>query len=148
MLNIDWNAPKTPCKTEGCNWPNYHVCLVGKEDRTHEFPELCRPYIPGQRGRASRAGEGRFGYMTEEHKEALRQAQNRIWADRLAANAPRNKQIVADYDSGLGIRELRAKYGIGHGTVVKILHDARDRGEVVIRTRGYMEYGKRITKTA
>lgn len=148
MLNIDWNAPKTPCKTEGCNWPNYHVCLVGKEDRTHEFPELCRPYIPGQRIRKSRSGEGRFDYMSDDHKEALRQAQNRIWADRLAANAPRNAKIVEDYDSGLGIRELRAKYGIGHGTVVKILHDARDRGEVVMRTRGYMEYGKRISKTA
>lgn len=147
MIDIDWNAPKTPCQTPGCGWPNYHVCLFGKEDKTYLFPELQKPYQPGYQ-RKSRAGTGRFGFMTEEHKEALRQAQNRIWADRMAANEPRNKQIVADYTAGLGVRELRTKYSIGHGSVIKVLHDARDRGEVTIRTRGYLEYGKRVQKTA
>jgi hypothetical protein len=142
MIDIDWNAPKTPCKTEGCSWPNYHVCLVGKEDRTHEFPQLREPYIPGRKRRASTAGiNGRATYMSDAHKESLRTAQNNIWADHHARNAERNAKIAADYKSGLSIREVRSKYGIGHGTTIKILHEARDRGEIVMRARGYLEYG-------
>ena len=30
---------KKPCQTEGCDHPNWHVCLVGKPDT---FPELLK----------------------------------------------------------------------------------------------------------
>lgn len=144
---IDFTRPRTPCQTDGCNWPNYHVCLVGKEDRTDEFPELKQPYIPGRRPRLSQAGlGGRALFGSDEHREKMRQHQQGIWAEHHARNAERNKAIVADYEDGLAMRQLRAKYGIGHGTVVKILHDARDRGELVMRTRGYMEFGQRKQK--
>lgn len=146
MLNIDWNAPKTPCQTPGCSWPNYHVCLHGKEDRTADFPDLLKPYIPGQR--RSGIGSSNFNYRSDIHRARLSAGARERWAPHHAANVDRNNKIVQDYTDGLGMRELRAKYGIGHGTVVKILHDARDRGDVVIRTRGFMEYGKRVEKSA
>lgn len=144
---IDFTRPRTPCQTEGCNWPNFHVCLVGKEDRTHEFPELREAYIPGQKNRASRAGtNGRAVFGSAEHVAKVRATQQANWAAHNARNADRNKQIVADYETGLNIRQLRAKYGIGHGTVIKVLHAARDRGDLVMRTKGYMEFGQRKQK--
>jgi len=147
MEQIDFNRPRTPCQTEGCNWPNYHVCLVGKEDRTHEFPELLMAHIPGQKKRASTAGlNGRSTYMSEAHIESIRRTQQANWAAHHAANAERNTKIVADYESGLNIRQVREKYGMGHGSVIKVLHEARDRGELVMRTKGYMEFGQRKQK--
>lgn len=142
---IDFSEPRTPCQTEGCNWPNFHVCLVGKEDRSHEFPELQQAYIPGQKKRRpSEAGKnGRALYMSDEHRAKTSASAQARWASHHARNAERNKNIVKDYSDGLNLRQLRVKYGIGHGTLVKILHDARDRGDVVMRTKGYMEYGQR-----
>lgn len=146
MLNIDWNAPKTPCQTEGCDYPNYHVCLVGKEDLTHLYPDLLQAYIPGQRGKASPFA--RFGFRSDAHREAISASQKARWAKIKEANRDRDRQIVEDYKSGLGTKQIRIKYGMGHGTIVKILHEARDNGEVEIRTRGYMEHGKRVQKIA
>lgn len=148
--NIDINdRTKTPCanKDLGCPVPNFHVCLIDKEDRTHEFPELLQAHIPGVRTKPSKSGtNGRAVFGSPEHIAKVRATQQAKWAAHNAANADRNRRIVADYEDGLNIRQIRAKYGMGHGSVIKILHAARDRGELVMRTKGYMEFGQRRQK--
>lgn len=144
---IDFTQPRTPCQTEGCNWPNFHVCLVGKEDRTHEFPELQAPYIPGQKNRTSKAGtNGKAVFGSPEHIAKVRATQQRNWAAHNARNAERNKMIVEDYKNGATTRQVREKYKMGHGSVMKVLHAARDNGDLIMRTKGYMEYGRRVQK--
>lgn len=132
LSGIDWNEPRTPCKTEGCNWPNYHVCLFGKEDR---FAEAIAN-LPTRR-----TGIGRG--LTEAGRQAIGQAQRDRWATINADKVERNKLIIEQYDKGMSMRQLRELHEIGHGTLVKILHDARDRGEITIRQRFYA-YGKLV----
>lgn len=131
--NIDWHAPRTPCATEGCNYPNYHVCLVGKEDK---FPELLAQ-LPTRKSRGTGLG------LTEAGRLAIGKSTRDRWAIINAGNDERNKRIVQGYADGASMRQLRELYGIGHGTLVKILHDARDRGEIEIRSRFYA-YGKLV----
>jgi hypothetical protein len=147
MENIDFNRPKTPCENQslGCPVPNWHICLIGKEDRTHEFPDLLMAHIPGQR-RYMPSSLGRAVHGSAEHIAKVRATQQANWAAHNASNEARNKRMVADYESGLGLREIREKYHVGQGTAIKVLHAARDRGELVMRQRGFMEYGVKKMK--
>lgn len=145
--NIDWYAPRTPCANQslGCTVPNFHICLIGKEDRSYEFPDLLRPYVPGQRsympGQYDRAIHG-----SPEHIAKVRASQQANWAAHHAALEGRNKLMVQDYADGLGLRQIREKYKVGQATAIKVLHAARDRGELVMRQRGFMEYGVKTMK--
>lgn len=136
MLNIDWNAPKTPCKTEGCSWPNYHVCIPkGTPDL---IPAILHEeaVVVLEKKRKSRANRG-AGYNSEQRRAAISQARLNYWSRVHASQVERDEQIVQRYKDGLSMRDLRLEFEVGHGTLVRILHDAQDAGKLIIRSRNH-----------
>lgn len=105
---------KQPCPNG--DHPNYHVCLVGKEDT---FPELVkkRNYYGG--------GRPRGFTMREEHKEAISEALKDRFEARRAVHAERDKKIVEEHRQGATMNGLGRKYGISTGTVKGVLKRAR-----------------------
>jgi hypothetical protein len=117
---------KKPCQTPGCNWPNYHVCLVGKPDTT---PRILRERAKIQ-GRT-------MGERTSEHREKLAQSQRERWERIRERNRPRDEKIIARYmDGDVGVKKLQEEFGLGYRAISTILHEAAERGEIVIRPRG------------
>jgi len=124
MLNIDWNAPKTPCQTEGCNWPSYHVCLVGKPDL---FPSLLRAEL-GRRRKGVKLGP-----MPQRQRDNVSRALIERWERYDEQFAERNAEIAERYEKEtLSLRALGIEYGISKTSVIKILRKAG----VAIRPRG------------
>lgn len=117
---------KQPCQTEGCDWPNYHVCLVGKPNRFYEA--LKKRQIKGKRVMSER---------TPEHREALAQAMRDRWERYRELNKHRNERIVARYKEGnIGVKGLQEEFGVGYRVISNVLHEAAANGEIVIRPRG------------
>lgn len=118
-------GPKTPCQTPGCNWPNWHVCLVGKPDL---FPKLLR---------AEEKRDRLMSPRTEEHKQAIAEAQIRRWERVREENRERDAQIVKRYAEGnVGIKPLAKEFGTGPGAVRRVLYAAQERGEISVRPKG------------
>lgn len=126
MIDVDINdRTKTPCQTEGCNWPNYHVCLIGK-------PDLF-PYLLADSKKKKRIHRT----LTEEQKALISESQIKRWAIVREEIADRNENIIEDYKTGkIGIRGLAAKYEIHTNTVRKVLHEAAAKGRIRIRRPG------------
>lgn len=112
---------KKPCQTEGCDHPNWHVCLVGKPDT---FPELLKQ------------PKHRRGFtMTDEHRENISIANQHRWELR---NRARDNRMVAYYkENNVGYKQVGAHFGVSGSTALKALKAAEARGELTMRKRGY-----------
>ena len=112
---------KQPCQTPGCNWPNFHVCLVGKPDTFPELLGLTKPKGP-QTPRSA------------EHSAAISSAQQERWD---AINGVRNKRMVEYYKKYMvGYKAVAKKFGVSPSTALKVLKKAEARGELEMRSRG------------
>lgn len=132
-IDVNDRTPPTPCKTEGCGHPRFHVCLYGKDEL---FPEsLLARYLYLPRSRKS-SPFARFGPRSDEHKEALRRSANARWAKHYAANKERDDAIVKRYAQGdIGMKPLAAEFGLKYGNVRMILQRAAKEGRVSINSR-------------
>lgn len=130
MLNIDWNAPKTPCQTEGCSWPNYHVCI--KPGTPDLFPVLLGELADKPRRKHRR----KLSERSDEHKAAISAAQIERWARIRELNKQRDAAMVERYIDGLSYRQLAAEFDVSKTTVIKVLSDAADEGLLTIRPSG------------
>jgi GTP-sensing pleiotropic transcriptional regulator CodY len=125
LENIDWNAPRTPCQTEGCNWPNFHVCLVGKEDL---FPELIKNLPTARSTKYTRS---------IQHNLAVSESQKARWAAIHAKYEERDREIVELYAEGnISINKLAEKFNVGRFVIRRVLRQAEADGAVIIRPIG------------
>lgn len=114
---------KQPCQTPGCNWPNFHVCLVGKPDT---FPELL-----GMKPLRMRS----MGERTQEHKDAMAESMRRVWAEK---NYHRDKRIIDLYlDGGVGYKTVAKHIGVDATTALRVLKRAEEKGLITMRKRGH-----------
>jgi hypothetical protein len=113
---------KKPCQSEGCDYPNWHVCLVGKPDT---FPQLLNEL---QKGRT-------YSYrFTDAHRDNITAAQRDRWAQR---NAVRDRKMVEYYKNNhVGHKQVAQHFGVAPSTALKALKKAEARGEVEMRKRG------------
>lgn len=102
---------KQPCQTKGCNYPNYHVCLVGTEDRFKEAL-LHRPAY---------GGRAKGFVMRNDHREAISESVRARFAAMHAKNAPRDRQIMELYNQRWSQASLARKFGISPGTVKGVI---------------------------
>ncbi len=134
-IDIDVNdrTPPTPCQTEGCGHPRYHVCTFGKPDLFHVF--IPKYFTTGKK----RSPFARFGERSQAHKDAISASQRRRWAVHYAANKERDDKIIDRYNEGdVGMKPIAAEFGISYGTVRAVLMRAADEGRVTINTKGVM----------
>lgn len=140
MLDIDWNAPKTPCKNEWCNRPNYHVCIEpGTPDL---FPELLGQIIAKQKRKGQPWNKGlKTGPRDQNYIDNITASARERWERVREQNRARDESIVSEYaKGGLSIRDLEMAFGMSRNAVRAVLHRAQDAGLVVIRPQG-------VTKT-
>lgn len=118
---------KKPCQTEGCDWPNWHVCLVGKGDVD---PEVLATY---SRRRGGTKGM-KFGPRSDEYRANISSAQRDRW-DR--QNGARDKAIAEYYrDHNVGHVGVAEHFGVSRSTALKALKRAEARGMIKMRKRG------------
>lgn len=115
-------------KCERCNWKHggFHVCII--DLRTPEGRRAAtRPRNPKKR----RAVAGAF-------TAASQRSQDERWAKHYEDLEPIYQGMIDYYKTGtVGYRQVREKFKVGHGTVVKVLRAAAERGELQIRPRGH-----------
>lgn len=124
------NAPE-------CDWPVWHICLLGKEDR---FPELLRQQQKKVKKGVRRPNNGPRAPRTELHIENLRAAQRERWALIKEKNRPRDEKIIARYEEGVGLvtmKEIATEFRVSRSTVVKIIKDAKAEGHLEGLKPGY-----------
>lgn len=128
-IDINDRTPPTPCQTEGCGRPRFHVCTFGKPDL---FPQLLGLLYAGKLDR-------RFGGRTAAHKEALRRSANARWAQHYAKNKERDDSIVERYAQGdIGMKPLANEFGLSYGATRLILQRAAAQGRIAINAKGVM----------
>lgn len=131
MIEIDWSKPKEACQTPGCDWPNWHICLVGKEDLTEEVlskPAPKKKYISAK----PRMKQGSLEFRT--HISNIRQD---YWARVKERNRERDAAIVARYAEGnVSIKMLVEEFGISRNPIRDILKAAEAEGRIVMRPVG------------
>lgn len=111
---------KKPCQTPGCDWPNWHICLVGKPDT---FPKLL-----GQLKNKRRSFSG-------AHRASISAGQSERWA---RLNRERDAKMIEYYKQGnVGYKDVAAKFKINGATALRVLKRAEARGELVMRKRGH-----------
>lgn len=136
-LEIDWSAPKTPCKTEGCPHPNYHICFFGQEVEREFAPEVFVREIKRKKLRPSRAYRGTPEEIEEGRRANIGVAQKARWDKYRRETEARDKKVVERYSAGdTAMATIQKEFNISRGKILRILHEAQDRGEVIIRTRG------------
>lgn len=118
---------KQPCQTPGCDWPVWHICLVGKPDTTTDI--LQKEKRGGKRPR------------TDTHQQALSDSLKESWTARRAAeekkNKKRDKKIIDRYnEGGIGYIGVAKELGLSGHAVLKVLKKAEADGKVVMRRRG------------
>lgn len=119
---------KQACQTKGCNWPNWHVCLVGKPDT---FAALIAA-LPKKR-KGPTAGRT-LGPRTDIHRQNIAYAQQDRW---LKTNGERDKKMVEYYKSNnVGYKDVAKKFDVSSSTAYKVLKKAEVRGEIKMRKRG------------
>lgn len=132
MLDIDWNQPRTGCKT--CSHPNYHICLQDKPDL---FPKLLREELVGYRRPGRVRGVRNKSERSDAHRLAISEAQQFRWAQVREANRPRDEAIISQYAAGgVSIKDLSDKFKIGRNAVMIILKRAAAEGIIVMRLPG------------
>lgn len=150
MLDIDWNAPKTPCKNEWCNHPNYHVCI--KPGTPDLFPQLLGEMIrKNKKGPWNKGLKGyKVGPRTQDHIDNITASQRERWERVREQNRHRDENIVSEYaKGGLSIKDLEIAFGISRNAVRAVLHRAQEAGLVVIRPVGVTKaYDKGSRKVA
>lgn len=118
---------KQACQTPGCDWPNWHICLVGKPDT---FPQLLRSE------RVSRPRKSP-GVRSEEHRANISAAQTARWAKIKEANRERDAAIIDRYLEGdVGYIGLAKEFKVGKDRILRVLKEAEKEGKVTIRRRG------------
>lgn len=111
---------KTGCQTPGCDYPNWHVCLVGKESKFEEALENRRFRSSTGKGHGQNVG-------------ALVTGLSERWERHREENRERDANLVRDYEAGdVSVRAVSEKYGIAYQTARRIIVDAG----VEIRKRG------------
>lgn len=133
-IDINDRTPPTPCRTEGCEHPRFHICFFGQEPEVQFKPEVFVREALRKKTRPSQA------YRTPEEVEAIRRksigtAQSARWDKYRAETAGRDRKVVERYKQNVGMHDLQMEFNISRGKVLKILHEAKARGEVEIRPR-------------
>ena len=119
---------KQPCQTPGCNWPNWHVCLVGKPDT---FPQLLNEEEKDKRERRLP------GPRTEAHREAIAEAQRERWARIRATYRVRDELMIQRYSEGaVSVAMLEKEFDIGKRVVLRVLKEAEEAGKITRRPPG------------
>lgn len=85
---------KQPCPTPGCNYPNEHLCLVGKADT---FGKILLQEANGKRRWAPRP---KGFVMDDDHREKIRAALQAKFDEKNARNRQRDLIIVETYNRG------------------------------------------------
>lgn len=126
-------GPKKPCQTPGCNYPNWHVCTLGKPDL---FPAL----LAEEEGKTPRQIRR---MRTPEHIENIREAQLERWGREKERHKKRDAAIVKMYtEQNVSIKQVAMKFRIGLNVARRVLKEAEARGEVKIRPQGKtIKYG-------
>jgi DNA-directed RNA polymerase specialized sigma24 family protein len=114
---------KQGCQTPGCNFPNYHVCLVGKPDT---FPELL----------GLKKNQRKIG-LDQAHRDAIAATQRERWARIHEESSKRDETIIKLYnEEDLGMNAIAKRTGYAQSTVNKVINRAAKEGLVVVRPRG------------
>lgn len=116
----------------------FHICLeLSEEERASSELKNYRSY-PKREKQTKRGYGGATEYNhSDEVREQLRAATTARHRANEILNMPRNEAIVADYKAGgVGIVTLAKKYQTSRDTVLRVLHEAQDKGLVKIRKRG------------
>lgn len=115
-----------PCQGTACNWPyeGFHICL-------NQPLHLMTRVEDGRSYRAANAAVAKKAVATPKKKST------RVPRD-LKAGDPkrieRNSKIVRLYASNnLTMREIAIEMDLDQTTVMNVLHNAADRGDVIIR---------------
>ena len=127
------SGKKKPCQTPGCNYPNWHVCLVGKPDL---FPKLLaeesgEEYVEGK-------PKKRRGVAKDEAwRASISLAQQERWERVRQENAFRDRRIAERYAEGdISIRDLAKHFNVGTTVVRNVLRAAQNEGRLRMRVRG------------
>lgn len=123
-IDVDINdRTKTPCvnKDQGCKVPNFHICLIGKEDLTEQI--LAQPPRKRPAYRKPVKGDG-----TEEARRALiSQAMLEHHVLLREKNRDRDLALLKRYRAGgISIRQLSAESGVSRNGIVSILDRAAE----------------------
>lgn len=112
MIDVDFARPRTACQTPGCDWPTWHICLVGKEDLT---PEILKKEAKAPKKKRKSV------YRDAAWKAQISMGQIERWAKVHAQTRTRDLDIVQMRKDGFSNRVIAKKYGIGHNTVSQII---------------------------
>lgn len=112
---------KEPCQTEGCDWPNWHICL-DQTDPEHRRVHEARPKRR----------------MSQSQRDAIAESQRQRHAERRALTKERDDLIIKHYtDGGLGMSAIASITGIAQSTVNKVLNRAQREGVLKIRPKNF-----------
>jgi len=133
-IDINDRTPPTPCKTEGCGHPRFHVCFFGQESTVHFKPEVFVREVRRKKHLRPRRDPDE---VAMERREKISIAQKRKWDKYREETAGRDKKIVERYATGAeSMATLQNEFKVSRGKILKILHEAAARGEVTIRQKG------------
>lgn len=117
---------KQPCQTPGCDYPNWHICLVGKPDTTQDI-------LATETKRRTTAGR-KMPPRTTTHLDALSLAQQDRWSQ---LNDARNQKMAEFYKNNLvGYKRVAEEFGVAPSTAFKALKDAEAAGKITMRKPG------------
>ena len=133
-IDIDVNDPRppTPCRTDGCGHPRFHVCAFGKPDL---FPQLL-----GQL-KARKKQKNRGHWINNENLDEVLENMSLAQRDRRERekeeNRERDNKVVDRYAKGdIGMHGLSKEFGIAVNVVRDILKEAEAAGRIAIRQPG------------
>ena len=115
-----------PCPK--CNWrmPGFHVC-IDKNDPAN------RKIVVEKKDRHKHTGEKDL-LGREERRSRISDGMSRYWETVDAGNRKRDDKIVALYSKDeLTIRQIADLVRINQRAVMRVLHRARDAGEIKMR---------------
>lgn len=128
MIEIDWNAPRTGCKTPGCGHPTFHVCLFGQD--------LDTPVVSNKSHPSPYKGR-KLGSPSSLAISNMETAQQDRWDRIRFQNRHRDQKIVARYaEGGVSMKNLQDEFGLSRNGIRTILRRAEKAGEIKIRPRG------------
>lgn len=112
---------KEPCQTEGCNWPNWHLCL----DKTDPIHHMVQEAKPKRR-------------MTQSQKDAIAESQRQRWAARRALTKERDDLIIKYYtEDRMNMSGISGVLNIAQSTVQKVLQQAQREGKLKVRPKNF-----------
>lgn len=108
---------KQPCQTEGCTYPNEHLCFVGKPDT---LTARIREVLEAE-WRGTKAG----GRMSEDQRARIAEAQRQRHAAQRLADLPRDLQIQEDLGKGYSVKALARKWHLSEYKIRQALTNSR-----------------------